>query len=61
MWQQYTNAVLGLCVLVAAFMSLTTTTSEWTFGILGFAIIILALWGAGSSMPSMTTEQRKHA
>jgi hypothetical protein len=63
MWQQYTNAVLGLCVIVVAFIgtTLATTTSAWTFGILVLAVVILALWGAGSAMPSMTSEQRKHA
>lgn len=61
MWQQYTNAVLGLCVIVAAFMSLAPTTAEWTLGVLGFAIMVLALWGAGSETATMTSAQRKHA
>ncbi|NNM83721.1 hypothetical protein HKL94_00670 [Candidatus Parcubacteria bacterium] len=48
MWQDYVNAVLGLCVLVVAFLGLTGATLGWTLGILGAAILILALWSAGS-------------
>ncbi|MBU6388452.1 DUF677 domain-containing protein [Patescibacteria group bacterium] len=47
MWKEYTNAVLGLCVGVVAFLGLTGTTLTWTLVVLGVAILILGLWGAG--------------
>ncbi|HUY62334.1 MAG TPA: hypothetical protein VMV50_00880 [Candidatus Paceibacterota bacterium] len=47
MWQDWTNGVLGLAVLVAAFMGLTGTATVWTFSILGALIAILGFWGAG--------------
>jgi hypothetical protein len=56
MWQDYLNALLGLCVLVVAFMSLTGVTLTWTLAILGAAIAILAFWSA--TMAGSTT---KHA
>ncbi len=46
MWQDYLNALLGLGVLVVAFLGLTGATLSWTLGILGLAILVLALWGA---------------
>lgn len=46
------NALLGLCVLGVAFLGLTGTTLTWTLGILGAAILVLALWGAASSSSS---------
>jgi divalent metal cation (Fe/Co/Zn/Cd) transporter len=54
MWQNYTNAVLGIAVLVVAFLGLTDTTLTWTLGILGVLIAIVGFWG-GSSLGEHST------
>lgn len=46
MWQEWTNAVLGLVVLVVAFLGLTGATLTWTLAIAGLAIIAISLSGA---------------
>lgn len=51
MWQEYVNAVLGLAIIVVAFLGLTGATLSWTLGILGAAILVLALWSAGTVSP----------
>lgn len=48
MWQDWTNAVLGLAVIGVAFMGLEATTLTWTLGILGALIAIVGFWGAAS-------------
>ena len=45
MWQNYTNAVLGLIMLVVAFASSVDSGIMWTFGILGALTFIFGLWG----------------
>jgi hypothetical protein len=60
MWQDYLNAILGLAVLVIAFVGLTGATLSWTLGILGLAILILGLWSASASSSSSDFE-RRHA
>lgn len=47
MWQHWLNGILGLVVLVVAFMGLTGSAMVWTFAILGIIIAILGFWGAG--------------
>jgi hypothetical protein len=59
MWQHYTNAFLGLCVFVAAFLGLTGTTLVWTLGILGCAVVCVGLWGAASASP--LEDEMRHA
>ncbi len=46
MWQQWTNAFLGLAVMLAPFLGLGGDLSVWAFAILGIAIAALAVWGA---------------
>jgi len=46
MWRQWTNAVLGLVVLVVPFLGLTSTVFMWTLVTVGLAVTILAVWGA---------------
>ena len=52
MWQHWTNAVLGLVVLVVAFLKLSGSTLAWTLGILGVVIAIVGLSGAASGSAS---------
>ncbi|HCR52623.1 TPA: hypothetical protein DIV48_03215 [Candidatus Kaiserbacteria bacterium] len=60
MWQDYVNALLGLCVFAVAFLGLTGATLSWTLGILGAAILVLGLWGA-SRTSSASEFEHKHA
>ena len=54
--------MLGLVVVVVAFLGLTGATLSWTLGVLGAAILILGLWGAGTMSGSESEElQHKHA
>ncbi len=59
MWQDWTNAVLGLAVIAVAFMGLDAATLMWTLGILGAVIAIVGFWGA-ASLPE-STSMRSHA
>jgi hypothetical protein len=53
MWQNYTDAVLGLLVLILAFAGLAGSAQAWTFGILGAVILVLGLWGGAMDSSSM--------
>lgn len=46
MWQQWTNALLGLAVIVVPFLNLTGDAFTWSLAVLGIAIAALAVWGA---------------
>jgi hypothetical protein len=58
MVRDYVNAVLGIAVLVVAFLGLTGPALSWTLGILGLAILISGLVGAGTNSTSTTYEHR---
>ncbi|HUO56201.1 MAG TPA: hypothetical protein VMU27_02075 [Candidatus Paceibacterota bacterium] len=60
MWQNYTNAFLGLCLVGVAIFAAATmgTTLAWTVGILGAVIIVLGLWGAGALSPESESRVR---
>ena len=62
MWQQYTNALLGLCLVGIAFFAagVMDATVAWAVGILGAAIAVLGLWGAGA-FSSETDARARHA
>ena len=49
MWQDWTNAVLGLAVIGVAFLGLEPTTLMWTLGVLGGIITVLGIWGAATA------------
>lgn len=63
MWQDYAIAFLGLCVLVVAFLDLSGTTLTWTLGVLGVAILALALGNAVAllSSGSRSAGRQQHA
>lgn len=46
MWQQYTNGILGLYVLVHPFLGLTGQTNVWVLVTVGVVIAALGFWGA---------------
>lgn len=47
MWQDWINGVLGVAVIVVAFLDLTGNTLAWTLGALGAVIALIGFWGAG--------------
>jgi hypothetical protein len=53
MWQNYTNAVLGLVLIVVAFTSLAAASLVWTVGIIGAVIFALGLWGGSADSAVM--------
>lgn len=57
MWQEWTNAVLGLAVIGVAFLGLTGSTLVWTLAVLGAAITIVAVWGV-ASLPESASRER---
>jgi len=46
MWQQWVNGILGLWVIVVAFLGFTGSTLLWTLVITGVVVAILGFWGA---------------
>ena len=46
MWKEYTNALLGLCVVIVAFLGLSGSALFWTLGVLGIVTLAIALWNA---------------
>lgn len=46
MWQQWTNAFLGLAVVLVPFLGFNGDTFVWTLAVLGIAIAALGVWGA---------------
>lgn len=57
MWQHWVNAVLGLWVIVLAFLGLTGTTMMWTLVITGVVVAVLAFWGAMGSNELTSTRR----
>lgn len=45
MWQQWTNALLGLLLIVVPFLDLASATLTWTLVVMGAIIAGLAVWG----------------
>jgi hypothetical protein len=58
MWQQWINGILGLFVLVLAFIGLSGTTLTWTLAITGAVVAILGFWGASAHDSSMEHRTR---
>ncbi len=52
MWQQWINAILGVWLVVLAFLGLTGQTLMWSLGITGVVVAILGVWGALSDQTS---------
>jgi hypothetical protein len=48
MWQDWVNGILGLVVLVVAFMGLTGSSLMWTLAVIGVIIAVVGFWGAGA-------------
>lgn len=57
MWQNWTNVVLGLCVLGVAFLELSGSTLVWTLGVLGALIAIIGFSGTLSGTEHSFTQQ----
>jgi VIT1/CCC1 family predicted Fe2+/Mn2+ transporter len=59
MWQQWTNGILGLWIILLAFLNLSGTALVWTLAISGIAIAILGFWGG--SLEQVEDRQHRHA
>lgn len=58
MWQQWVNGILGLWVIVVAFLGFTGSTLMWTLAITGIVVAVLGFWGAMSANGSMAPNFR---
>ena len=58
MWQDWINGVLGVAVIVVAFLGLTGNELVWTLGLLGAGIAIVGFWGAGMYVNESTSATR---
>ena len=59
MWQHWTNFVLGLVVIVVAFLNLSGVTLAWTLGIIGVIIALIGL--SGGVMEGESERSVRHA
>ena len=46
MWQDWINGILGIWVIVIAFLGLTGSAFTWTVVVTGVVIAILGFWAA---------------
>ena len=60
MWQHWVNVVIGLAVIVVAFLGLTGATLMWTLIVAGALVAILGLWGAMSEGSTMTNTRQAY-
>jgi hypothetical protein len=59
MWQQWTNGILGLWVVIVPFLGLTGQQNAWTLVVTGLVVAILGFWGA-TEHASMTEIDSRH-
>jgi len=45
MWQDWTNAILGLVIIGVAFLGLSGSASTWTLAIIGLLVAVIGFWG----------------
>lgn len=48
MWQDWTNAILGLVVIGVAFLGLQGSALTWTLAIMGLIIAVIGFWGVSA-------------
>lgn len=48
MWKDWIHAVLGLWIVLVAFLGLSGSALMLTLVVTGLAVAVLGLWGAGS-------------
>ena len=58
MWQQWINAILGVWLIVLAFLGLTGSALMWSIGITGLVVAILGVWGALGNQSMSSTSSR---
>jgi len=59
MVQHWINVVVGLAIIVVAFLGLAGATLMWTLIVAGAVVAILALWGALSDQNAVTSGTRQ--
>lgn len=63
MWQQWINFIVGLWIILSAYLGFTPANMATNLTISGIIVAVLALWGAlkhNSSHTTMNTEDRLH-
>jgi FtsH-binding integral membrane protein len=62
MWQQWLNFIVGLWIIVSAFVGLTPDAMVTNLAVSGIAVAVLALWGAlqHNSMMHRSTDRMTH-
>jgi hypothetical protein len=61
MWQHWVNVVIGLAVIVVAFVGLAGAALMWTLIVAGAVVTILGLWGAMSEEDTLSSTNTSHA
>lgn len=62
MWQHWLNFVLGLWLILSAFIAFTASGMTTNLIIVGIAVAVLALWGALEGRVQHAVERRhRHA
>lgn len=46
MWQQWANLILGLWIVLSAYLNMTNTSMMTNLTVIGLAIAVFAAWGA---------------
>ena len=52
MWQDWLNGILGIWVIVIAFLGFTGSTLTWVLVVSGIVIAVLGFWAAASASPA---------
>ncbi len=47
MWQQWVNAILGLWLILSAFLGFSASAQTTNLVIVGIIVAVLGFWGAG--------------
>jgi hypothetical protein len=61
MWQHWINAVLGLWVILSAFLGFSAEAMTTNLVIVGIVVAILGFWGAYDASKGETSNRRMHA
>lgn len=48
MWQDWANAILGLCIVFVAILAIEDMAIGWTLALLGGAVTVLGFWEAAA-------------
>lgn len=60
MWQQWVNGVLGLWLILSAFIGFTPSAMTTNLVIVGIVVAILGFWGATVTNQAMRRDEKTH-